>query len=155
MSQGNGKFSERHLRFKVYGIFGASQLFCRRQRSDAACCCGHTTVQELGPDLQNVSRHSYDNLTTVPTLRLTFDGRLIYSNILRRTQGFPYVGFTCSILRSSEIFFTRLTALCPGLPGWPGTRKVKTNQDFTEAKRQWVAVASTGLYATLHLTPDK
>jgi len=104
MSQGNGKFSERHLRFKVYGIFGASQLFCRRQRSDAACCGGHTTVQELGLDLQNVSRHSYDNLTTVPKLRLTFDGRLIYSNILRRTQGFPYVGFTCSILRSSDIF---------------------------------------------------
>ena len=35
---------------------------------------------------------------------------------------------------------TRLTALCPGLPGWAGTRKVKTNLDFTEArdsKWQW------------------
>ena len=29
---------------------------------------------------------------------------------------------------------TRLTALCPGLPGWAGTRKVKTNLDFTEAR---------------------
>jgi len=29
---------------------------------------------------------------------------------------------------------THLTALCPGLPGWAGTRKVKTNQDFTEAR---------------------
>jgi len=30
---------------------------------------------------------------------------------------------------------TRLTALCPGLPRWAGTRKVKvkTNLDFTEA----------------------
>jgi len=28
---------------------------------------------------------------------------------------------------------THLTALCPGLPGWAGTRKVKTNLDFTEA----------------------
>jgi len=25
-------------------------------------------------------------------------------------------------------------ALCPGLPGWAGTRKVKTNLDFTEAR---------------------
>ena len=29
---------------------------------------------------------------------------------------------------------TRLTALCPGLPGWAGTRKIKTNLDFTEAR---------------------
>ena len=29
---------------------------------------------------------------------------------------------------------TRLMALCPGLPGWAGTRKVKTNLDFTEAR---------------------
>jgi len=28
---------------------------------------------------------------------------------------------------------TRLTALCPGLPGWAGTRS-KTNLDFTEAR---------------------
>ena len=25
-------------------------------------------------------------------------------------------------------------ALCLGLPGWAGTRKVKTNLDFTEAR---------------------
>ena len=31
----------------------------------------------------------------------------------------------------------------------------KTNLDFTEAKRQWVAVASAGPYATLHLAPDR
>ena len=29
---------------------------------------------------------------------------------------------------------TRLTALFSGLPGWAGTRKVKTNLDFTEAR---------------------
>jgi len=28
---------------------------------------------------------------------------------------------------------THLTALCPGLPGWAGTRKVKPNLDFIEA----------------------
>ena len=31
---------------------------------------------------------------------------------------------------------TRLTALRPGLPGWAGTRKVKTNLDFIEARDQ-------------------
>ena len=30
----------------------------------------------------------------------------------------------------------------------------KINVDFTEAKRQWVAVASAGPYASLHLAPD-
>jgi len=45
---------------------------------------------------------------------------------------------------------TRLTALCPGLPGW-----ASTNLDFTEAKRRWVAVASAGPYASLHLAPDR
>ena len=34
-------------------------------------------------------------------------------------------------------------------------QKGKTNLDFTEAKRQWVAVASAGTYASLHLTPDR
>jgi len=29
---------------------------------------------------------------------------------------------------------THLTALCLGLPKWAGTRKVKTNLDFTEAR---------------------
>ena len=49
---------------------------------------------------------------------------------------------------------TRLTALCPGLPGWAGTRKVKPIW-FYRSKRQWVAVASAGPYASLHLAPDK
>jgi len=34
-------------------------------------------------------------------------------------------------------------------------QKGKTNLDFTEAKRQWVAVASAGPYASLHLAPDR
>jgi len=33
-------------------------------------------------------------------------------------------------------------------------QKSKTNLDFTEA-REWVAVASAGLYASLHLAPDR
>ena len=49
---------------------------------------------------------------------------------------------------------THLTALCLGLPGWAGTRKV--NQcGFYWSKRQWVAVASAGPYASLHLAPDR
>jgi len=49
----------------------------------------------------------------------------------------------------------RLTALCPGLPGWAGQyQKGKTNLEFIETKRQWVAVASAGPYASLHPVPD-
>jgi len=32
------------------------------------------------------------------------------------------------------LHYTRLTALFPVLPGWAGTRKVKTNLDFTKAR---------------------
>ena len=49
---------------------------------------------------------------------------------------------------------TRLTALCPGLPRWGATRKVNQS-GFYWSKRQWVAVASAGLYASLHLASDK
>ena len=49
---------------------------------------------------------------------------------------------------------TRLTALFPGVPRWAGTRKVKTSE-FYWSKRQWVAVASAGPYASLHLAPDR
>ena len=35
-------------------------------------------------------------------------------------------------------------------------QKGKTNLDFSEwSKRQWVAVASAGPYASLHLAPDR
>jgi len=47
---------------------------------------------------------------------------------------------------------------CPGPSGWVGTRKVKPGRLkpiwIYWSKRQWVAVASAGLYASLHLIPD-
>ena len=49
---------------------------------------------------------------------------------------------------------TRLTALFPGLPRWASTTKVKPIW-FYWSKRQWVAVASAGPYASLHLAPDR
>ena len=39
-----------------------------------------------------------------------------------------------------------LTALCPGLPGWAGTRKVKPVSRARDI--EWVAMASAGPYAT-------
>jgi len=49
---------------------------------------------------------------------------------------------------------TRLIALCPWLPGWSGTTKVKQSR-FYWSKRRWVAVASAGSYTSLHLAPDR
>ena len=43
----------------------------------------------------------------------------------------------------------------PGLPGWAGTRKWKNQCGFYWSKRQWVAVASAGPYACLHLAADR
>jgi len=48
----------------------------------------------------------------------------------------------------------RLTALCLGLPGWASTRR-QNQSGFKWSKRQWVAVASDGPYANLHLAPDR
>jgi len=42
---------------------------------------------------------------------------------------------------------------CLEPPGWAGTRKVKPIWIYW-SKRKWVAVASTGPYANLHLDPD-
>ena len=70
-----------------------------------------------------------------------------------------YLGVNVHIVENNT--HTRLTALFLGLPRWAGTRKVlgKTNLDFTEA-REWVAMASAGPYASLHilsyhLAPDR
>ena len=49
---------------------------------------------------------------------------------------------------------THLTALWPWLLRWAGTRKVKNQSGFYWSRRQWVAVASAGLYTSLHLAPD-
>ena len=56
-----------------------------------------------GPDLQNILRQSYDYLTIMQKLRSTYDGRLIYKNILRRAQDFflSRLRFTCKLVRSS------------------------------------------------------
>jgi len=48
----------------------------------------------------------------------------------------------------------RLMALCPGLPGSAGTRKVNQS-GFYWSKRQWVAVASARPYASLHIALDR
>jgi len=50
------------------------------------------------------------------------------------------------------------SGICPGPPGWAGTRKVKPGRVkpiwIYWSKRQWAEVASVGLYASLHLIPD-
>jgi len=51
--------------------------------------------------------------------------------------------------------FYRSFGICLGPPGWAGTRKVKTRKVkpiwIYWSKRQWVAVASAGQYASLYL----
>jgi len=46
------------------------------------------------------------------------------------------VALSCCIASHAALTHThiRLVALCLGLPGWAGTRKVKNNLDFTEAR---------------------
>jgi len=57
----------------------------------------------LWPDLQNILRQSYDYLTIMPTLRSTYDGRLICKTSYEECKA--YVQFTCKIVRSYKIVF--------------------------------------------------
>jgi len=43
---------------------------------------------DQGPDLQNILRQSYDYLTTMPKLRSTYDGRLIYKTSYEERKAF-------------------------------------------------------------------
>ena len=42
----------------------------------------------LGPDLQNILRQSYDDLTIMPKLRSTYDRRLIYKTSYKGRKAF-------------------------------------------------------------------
>ena len=70
----------------------------------------------LGPDLRNISRQSYDYLMIMTKLRSTNEGRFNLQNILRRTQGFCQARFTCKIVRSSEtVFINQLVIFLRGI----------------------------------------
>ena len=45
-------------------------------------------VTVLGPALQNILRQYYDNLTTIPKLRSTYNGRLIYEHLTKNARLF-------------------------------------------------------------------
>ena len=57
-------------------------------------------------------------------------------------------------LNNSRSTHTCLTALFRDYPGEP-VRERKNKSGFYWSKRQWVAVTSAGLYASLHLAPDR
>ena len=50
--------------------------------------------------------------------------RKVTENVLQSLSTQPILSF-CQWLAHLIIYYTRLTALCPGLPGWAGTRNVK------------------------------
>ena len=67
---------------------------------------------------------------------------------MQKTLAFSSTVFSEPSLLLVYYTHTHLTALFPGLPGWAGTRMVNRS-GFYWSKRQWVAVASAGLYASL------
>jgi len=72
------------------------------------CTLGRICQPNLGPDLQNILRQSYDYLTIMPKLRSTYDtrdGTSNLHNVLRRTQRFSEARFTCKVVRSSETMY--------------------------------------------------
>ena len=56
-------------------------------------------TRHQGPDLQNILRQTYDYLTIMPTLRSTYDGRLIYQTSYEERRANSYLRFSCKIVR--------------------------------------------------------
>jgi len=87
----------------------------------------------------------------------------LFVNTAHWHSSWPFLLFyvcSCPIfvfLLNTQSFYCS-SGICPGPPGWVGTRKVKTRKVkpiwIYWSKRQWVAVASAGPYASLHLIPD-
>jgi len=57
----------------------------------------------LGPDLQNILRQSYDYLKIMSKLRSTYDGRLIYQPSYEERNAFLGT-ITRNIIRSCEVY---------------------------------------------------
>jgi len=47
-----------------------------------------TILENLGPDLQNILRQSYDYLTIMPKLQSNYDGHLIYKTSCKECKAF-------------------------------------------------------------------
>jgi len=89
---------------------------------------------------------------------LTVNGKFLITSFWK-----PFnITFTLRPSRSTNLptshthTFHCSSGICPGLPGWADTRKVKTRKVkpiwIYWSKRQWAA--SAGPYASLHLIPD-
>ena len=62
--------------------------FNRPARQGGSRLPGRLRWRHQGPDLRNVLRQSYDYLATMPKLRSTYDGRLIYQTSCEERKAF-------------------------------------------------------------------
>jgi len=61
----------------------AEHILVPRRPATSQC-----TAEDLGPDLQNILRQSYDYLTIMPKLRSTYDERLFYKTSYEGRKAF-------------------------------------------------------------------
>ena len=85
-------------------------------------------------------------MDSLPTFDLLLDRATVQSRLHRQSV---FIGCHLHIIQYNTT--TTTTTVCPGLPGWAGTRKVKPIWIYW-SKRWWVAVVSAGPYANLYLT---
>ena len=92
--------------------------------------------------------HYYDSSLTAPQ----FPGCLLIPPTFHSIPGITQFKFQLTI-KATHTHTHQFNGPLSGTTHVSRYQKGKTNLDFTEA-RQWVAVASAGPYASLHLTPD-
>ena len=61
---------------------------CTSANDASPTCSSHSAQVAVQPDLQNVFGQSYDYPTTVPNLRSTYDGHLVYKTCCEEREAF-------------------------------------------------------------------
>ena len=71
-----------------FAFLAPAHLGSPGQRTVKRVCVCVVFLTPLGPDLQKISRQSYDYLTIMPKLRSTYDGRLVYDTPYEERRAF-------------------------------------------------------------------
>ena len=105
----------KHKRYAVTLLVGRQEEHVACKNQVMRCCCGYLSAERC-------RLFAYDSadataIPKTPSSLASFKSRLVLPLWNRLTQ---------VVLENRPLnTHTRLTALCPGLPGWAGTRKVK------------------------------
>jgi len=120
-----GTYDPSGSRSKKRPALGALSSMCRGGTPSTSTT--FSIWSNCTPQIQQKLNSLYHTMQTLLSYLQTSDWMTADSLITVHTH-------TCTRTHAHIHTHMGLTALCSGLPGWAGTRKVKTNLDFTDAR---------------------